>query len=287
MTLFIDLRATPSGGIVASAATLWEDGTTPLSHSDFAARIRGRDVLLATHGFNVDRQAGITALSAWSERCTVTPSSIFVGVLWPGDSRYLPIIDYPLEGREAIASGQLLASLLNQDAVGASSISFVSHSLGARVILEAAKGLARPVRRLILMAGAIENDCLTNEYQAAAANAQEIAVLASRSDWVLQYAFPAGNLVGEILMQGHPYYKVALGREGPATPIAAQQLGGVLQIPDAWAYVHGDYLPSQAVGPLFPPPVQTPAANAGIPLNPPPDDWKPSWSAGVVSSQLI
>jgi len=286
MTLFIDLRAGACGGICAPEASVWEDGTTLLSVTEFRSRVRGRDLVLATHGFNVSRQDGIDALSNWSRLMSLSGSDLFVGVLWPGDSRYLPVLDYPAEGDEAIASGRLLARFLNEYAGSAASVSLVSHSLGGRVILEATSGLDRTVRRLILMAGAIEDDCLTREYQAAAGNAQQISVLASRKDDVLQFAFPAGNLVGEIIMHGHPYFRAALGREGPAQPIALERRGGVWQIPDGWGYRHSDYLPKGPVTGTLPQPSAPPADSAPVPSIPEFEGWKSAWSAGAVSSGL-
>ena len=286
MTLFIDLRATPSGGIGAAEATVWDDGTQLVSRGDFSARVRGLDLLLATHGFNVDRHHGIQALTDWSQLCQLPASTLFVGVLWPGDSQFLPVIDYPFEGSEAISSGTLLASFLNENAAGAASLSFVSHSLGARTILEALTGVNLSVRRLVLMAGAIEDDCLVNEYQRAAAKAAEIFVLSSKSDAVLEFAFPVGNLVGEIVMHGHPYNRTALGRNGPSQPITLSQRGGAWQIPDGWHYGHGDYLPKNSAGPRISPPITVPAQTTLVPVQPPVDGWKPSWSAAAVSTQI-
>ena len=76
-------------------------------------------------------------------------------------------------------SGDRLAAWLNQNLTGAASVSFVSHSLGARVILQAIKGLASSfrVRRLLLMAGAIDSNCLGEEYAKAAARVEKISVL--------------------------------------------------------------------------------------------------------------
>jgi hypothetical protein len=287
MTLFIDLRATPSGGITAEEATVWDDGARPLSYNDFGASTRGRDIVLAAHGFNVGRASGVAALSRWSGLFQLPGSSLFVGVLWPGDSRYLPILDYPVEGEEAIRSGRLLARFINQYAAEAASISFVSHSLGARMVLEALDKLERDARRLILMAGAIEDDCLVNEYGKAAGKAQEIYILSSKSDWVLEFAFPIGNPIGELIMHGHPYFKTALGRNGPAQPIPLEQRGGAWQIPDGWNYGHLDYLPGKAIGPQFYPPIDAPGVGARIPIYPEVDGWKSSWSAGVVSTEVI
>jgi pimeloyl-ACP methyl ester carboxylesterase len=284
MTLFIDLRATPSGGICATEATVWDEGRTLVATDDFLSRIQGRDLILATHGFNVSRADGIKALSSWDTLCQLPPSALFIGVLWPGDSRYLPVLDYPFEGNEAITSGQLLARFLNQNANSAASVSLVSHSLGARMILEALAGLQNKVRRLIIMAGAIENDCLTREYQSAAVKAEEIYVIASKQDWVLEFAFPTGNLIGEILMHGHPYCKVALGRNGPAIPIPLTQRGGAWQIPADWKYGHLDYLPSEVIGHVLPPPIIAPGESS-TPTDSA-DGWKPAWSASAVATQV-
>lgn len=277
MTLFIDLRASSCGGLCADGAVPRIDATN-ISDEAFASRVRGRDLVLATHGFNVDRADGIRSLSAWEGLCRLPASSLFVGVLWPGDSKYLPVLDYPAEGDEAIAAGNHLAAYLNAQASAAASISLVSHSLGARMVLQTLRGLQRRARRLMLMAGAIENDCLTNEYRDAAGKADEIIVLSSRKDWVLEYAFPIGNPVGDLIMHGHPYFKTALGRNGPAQPIPSDQCGGAWEIPDGWKYVHGDYLPGGGGGSSMAPPAAPPPSDAPCP----PD--KPAWSACVLST---
>lgn len=284
MTLFIDLRATPSGGVCAKEATLWEHGTKPVATREFAERIRGRDLVLATHGFNVSRGEGVKSLSLWAQACRLPPSSLFIGVLWPGDSKFFPVISYPFEGDEGIASGRLLAAFLNREAAQAASMSFVSHSLGARTMLEAVKNLDRKARHLILMAGAIEDNCLNKEYQAAADNAEEIYTLASRKDRVLQFAFPLGNPVGQIVMRGHPYFETALGREGPEQPIPAEQRGGAWQIPDDWKYGHGDYLPDEPVEQTIALPVEAPGPQSNQPAHA--TGWESAWSASAVATQV-
>jgi hypothetical protein len=284
MTLFIDLRATPSGGICAKEVTLWDDGATPVSVEDFQERVRGRDVLFGTHGFNVSRSAGVKSLSVWDTLMKLSDTMIFIGVLWPGDSKFLPILDYPAEGEEAIESGRLLAKFLNDNAGNASSVSLVSHSLGGRMILEALKNLGRKARRLILMAGAVEDDCLTNEYKAAADNAEEIFAIASEEDWVLKFAFPIGNPIGQIIMHGHPYFKTAIGRRGPAEPIPLEQRGGTWQIPKGWDYGHLDYMPGKHNCPRMDPPIAAPGGASPVPSQPEVEGWKSSWSAGAVAT---
>src|SRR5450432_2033720 len=101
MTLFVNLRASENGGIVAAEASAWDyddaGGASLVSAQDFAERVAGRQLLLAAHGFNVDQQGGLRALSMWGRCCELPGSFLFVGVLWPGDSALLPVIDYVYE----------------------------------------------------------------------------------------------------------------------------------------------------------------------------------------------
>ena len=138
-------------------------------------------------------------------------------MLWPGDSRWLPFVDYPLEGDEAIKSGRLLASYLARRFAGVNSLSFVSHSLGARTMLETIRNLDQSfqLRTLTVMAAAIDDTCLVNEYRDAAQRLEKISVLASSEDEVLKLAFPAGNFASGIVSRGDPYWHGALGRYGP------------------------------------------------------------------------
>jgi Alpha/beta hydrolase of unknown function (DUF900) len=277
--LFIDLRASAKGGIVADAAQAWVDGTTLVSEADFAGRLLGKDILLATHGFNVDRQGGIDSLSLWNRRCTLPSNALFIGVLWPGDSRFLPFVDYVYEGSEAISSGKLLATYLNKNSTLAQSLSFFSHSLGARTVLETIRGLNTKPRRAILMAGAIEDTCLAKEYADAAAKIGKICVVASVRDDVLKWAFPPGNLIGEIVMHGHPYDRTALGRSGPFRPL-----------PPNLSVVHLDYLAQKSMGPPFAVPLPIPNANDPIPVDandPNYAGWKPAWSAAGAVTQFL
>ena len=73
-----------------------------------------------------------------------------------------------------------------------------------RVVLETVSKMSLPVRRAILMAGAIDDDCMTTEFKAAAAKIGAISVLASRRDAVLSVAFPLGNFIAGIIAAGHP-----------------------------------------------------------------------------------
>lgn len=291
-TMFLDLRAIPSGGFVAHAVTVLgtiaPGGDTAVQA--FESRVRGRNIVLATHGFNVNSAKGSDELGQWASLCQLPSGWDFIGVLWPGDSQVMPILDYPMEGSVALASGQLLAQFLNAHAEGAASISLVSHSLGARAVLETVRLLNRRVRTLVLMAGAIEDDCLTKEYASAMKKVDNVQVVASRADWVLAAAFPLGNLLGEIVMHGHPYCREALGREGPHSVAGLQAQYQLWQIPDAWDYGHWDYLPKPMQGGTAPQAVQAMPLPMPVPSasDVPPsavDGWSAAWSAAVIATQ--
>jgi pimeloyl-ACP methyl ester carboxylesterase len=214
-----------------------------MTDTGVAQFVHGRDVLLGVHGFNVNRAEGIDHISHWEDLLDVTSNEVFCGVLWPGDSRWLPVLDYPIEGGEAIQSGRMLAKYLNEHFSDAASLSFVSHSLGARVVLETIRGLDRRTRRLIMMAAAIDDDCLRDEYHDAAAKVDRISLLASRKDKVLAAAFPIGNLIEGLITPTHPFWHAALGRNCPQSPYP-QQLHSQWQLWDSWGFDHGDYLHS-------------------------------------------
>jgi hypothetical protein len=279
MAWFIDLRQLPAGGDpvqdIGSIGVYQDDGKGGLP--ELLAAVRGKDVLLGTHGFAVHRAAGVKELSAWHRLLTLPSSAVFVAVLWPGDARIELFVDYPWEDDEAKASGALLAEFVNARFTGAASVSYCSHSLGARVVLEAVAGTALRIKRLVLMAGAVDDDCLHAQYAEAAQRVEEISVLASHCDQVLHIAFPLGNPIAGLLDVGHPYWSSALGRNGPdvAQPVGLQ--AGWL-IVDAWDYGHLDYL---GAGPkAMPLPVDIPKQGAAKPAS------KPSWSAAFVSSRF-
>jgi pimeloyl-ACP methyl ester carboxylesterase len=281
---FLDLRADAAGGNLASEPVP-RDGSSLMTDAEVAQFVHGRDVLLGVHGFNVNRAQGIEHISGWADLLNVTIKENFCGVLWPGDSRWLPVLDYPIEGGEAIQSGRMLAKYLNRQFSNAASLSFVSHSLGARVVLETIRGLERRTRRLIMMAAAIDDDCLRDEYRDAATRIDQIAVLASRKDKTLAAAFPIGNLVEGLITPTHPFWHAALGRNGPQSPYP-QQLHSPWQLWDCWGFDHKDYLHgcSQPVAKMrYPIDIGLADAFPAAYWN---DDTKPAWAAAYTSTRF-
>jgi len=298
MTNFLDVRAQwGSGGVSPDVQTYaWTGGedadTNYADHSkyvgisldDLQSYIHARDVLIATHGFNVNRQDGIAHLSYW--QTLLGPTSIpgaFVGLLWPGDSESLHALSYPEEPRNAMEAGNKVAQFIDDYFADAASVSFVSHSLGARVVLQAISQMTRRTRRLILMAGAISDHCLTQDFVSVAGKVDVISVLASKKDEVLRWAFPIGDLAAEIIDHDHPWWESALGRFGP-TP-RPEHYRSPCQIPNGWDFGHGNYLQND------PPAQRTILPPTDVPRDgPPPFDgfpgWQEAWSASFVSTRF-
>ncbi|HEV2202855.1 MAG TPA: alpha/beta hydrolase [Bryobacteraceae bacterium] len=291
MTRFLDVRLSPVGGSLAASVAMHQ-GTDILNYAgldkvQLLADIKGRHVLIATHGFNVNRADGIAGLSKWEGQLQLVPPSVFVGLLWPGDSIWAHGFDYPEEPRIANEAADLMAPFIDANFGGAASISFASHSLGARLVLRTISLMGLPVRRATLMAGAIDDNCLNTEFKAAAARIGEVSVLASKKDEVLSAAFPLGNFVAGIIAEGHPWWRAALGHRGPSKPRPGN-FQAPFEIPDNWNFGHGDYLRIDSPPPL--PPV------IALPTDVPPDGsarpadgtrgWQAAWSAAFSATRF-
>jgi hypothetical protein len=304
VTYFIDLRADSAGGnpvadidgIVIRTDAQPNPNPNPSMSLEPALlqAIQGRDVLLGTHGFHVNRAHGIANLSHWSDWLQLGANGFFAGVLWPGDARWIPFIDYPIEGNEAIKSGELLADYLIAKFRGANSLSFASHSLGARMVLQTIRRLSNSfqLKTATVMAGAIDDTCLSNEYKDAAARMEKISVLASKCDDVLKIAFTAGNPVAGIVTRGDPYWHGALGRYGPNLPDQPSNLWKSPILPDSWKFGHGSYIncqtptgnPPTESGPFFPPALVV-QSEGTQPLSQA-TNWQQAWAAGFVSTRF-
>ncbi len=243
-TYLLNFRAQGVGGPVIDPYLLAADGSTApptisvVPWAQVLGIVRGKNILFVTHGFNVSYEGGTVALDAFARYLGLSGPYVFIGMLWPGDAS-IPIIDYPFEGAPAMDSGRRLAAFCNTWCAGAQSLSFASHSLGARLVLQAIAGLTRRVHSLTVMAGAINRDCLTTQYASAAAKCDRVAVLASHNDNVLKLSYPVGDLIADAVYQDHSL-QAALGYAGPPTPTSVET---PWQSADGEGYGHGDYLP--------------------------------------------
>jgi hypothetical protein len=248
VTYFLNFRSAGVGGAVIDPYLLQGDGTTnPPSLSvvpwaQVQSVLAGRNILFATHGFNVDYASGARALGRLGDYLKLPPPNLFIGMLWPGDA-WIPVVDYPFEGDVAIDCGNRLAEFCNTWGAVAQSFSFASHSLGARFILEAMMSINGRIDTACIAAGAINRDCLIAEYAEVLRRVATVSLLSSHSDDVLKLAFTVGDPFAEILHDDHTPFTSALGYDGPRMPAPAQILGP-WQIGDTEDYGHGNYMPS-------------------------------------------
>ncbi len=247
MTLYLNFRTGGVAGGIVTPYLLEGDGTVnppavrALNSAEARDRVAGKNVLFGVHGFNVNYREGARAFGLLDAHLGLAGSDVFIGVLWPGDW-WVPAINYPFEGSDAMECGRLLATFCSQHLAEAQSVSFASHSLGARLVLEALVHLDRRARMVCLMAGAIDRDCLVAEYAKATSMADQIFVLSSHNDSVLRVAFPIGDAISDVFDRGRGFMEQALGYDGPPSP-ADPPVVAPWQIPDADNYAHGSYLP--------------------------------------------
>lgn len=252
MTRYLTLRSQDVGGAVLPAqavdcdATVQPLGYDPVSADDMRLWVGGQDVVLAIHGFNAPRPHAVGALANLEKALALPPNYVFLGVLWPGDF-WLPGVDYPWEAGHAVLAGQNVAKYINDNFWAANSVSFISHSLGGRVLLEAAKGMNQRAKQLCLAAGAVDDDCLAGQYLQAQQNAERISVMSSMQDKILQYAYPAGDFISDVFLGDNDSpFEQALGRGGPKAPFAPPVFDTAIPDnagADGKGYDHGDYFP--------------------------------------------
>jgi hypothetical protein len=248
MTLFLSFRSQPVAGSVVYPRLAVADPAQPgrlalVDDGECPGLVAGRDVLFVVHGFKVNQARGVAAIATLDARLALGEAAVVIGVLWPGDS-WMPFVNYPFEGSDTMECGGNLADYCSRFLGTARSLSFMSHSLGARLVLQAVAAL-KPVRKarlVCLAAGAINRDCLATEYAAAAANSRTINVLASHRDRVLELAYPIGDPISNLLHDDHTFFEKALGNDGPSAS-SVPLVQGPYQIPDGYAFDHGSYLP--------------------------------------------
>jgi len=245
----LDFRASGVGGAVVPGRLV----TMPGLGADADLRVE-TSVVFLIHGFNVSRADGTDGLRRLAQQLPAGAGVGYVGVLWPGD-HWVRAISYSFEGRDADDSANELAKYIVLTVSKGTSLSFVSHSLGARVVMETVKKLKRadyPIRQVSLVAAAIDDFSLARprDYSAAVAKTDRVAVLASRRDRVLKLAYPAGDALQAFLFFRRDRLGLALGSHGPR-PSGNDPVPSVVfheQIPDDRGADHGHYFPKDPAG---------------------------------------
>jgi hypothetical protein len=238
---------------------------------------RGKRVCFLVHGFNVSAVNAVRscgqAAQAYEDLGAQAPDStgalatlaldmagadLVVPVLWPGDGfilwSYFTAFDH------CAATGAKFAEFLRSSAFAAASVSFISHSLGARVVLETVSqtitlsgGTPRaPFDTAILTAAAVDDTALdTQGFRPVSgpAGLRRIVILSSMNDQVLANAFPPGDLVDGVLFAGYDPDLRALGRYGPAFAAASPAAAKSEWYDVKTGQDHGDYLPASGPPP--------------------------------------
>jgi hypothetical protein len=206
-------------------------------------------ITFLVHGFNVNRKEGQKGLGNLARFLDAALGAAVVSVLWPGD-HWTGAISYPFEGRDADDTAAEFARFVGDVVRRGTSLSFVTHSLGARVAMETIKALpgdAYPVDQVCLMAPAIDDFSLAslNNYRAQVESCRRVAVLSSREDEVLRFAYPAGDLL-QAFVFWDDIAGSALGYRGPKSHDPGGPVpGNVIHkaIADGRNSDHEDYIP--------------------------------------------
>jgi hypothetical protein len=187
-----------------------------MNGAEVASAVTAKHILFAVHGFNTDFRRGAAQMAGFDAALALSSSAAFWGVLWPGDA-WMPYVNYPFEAEDAVECGKRLATLCAGRFRDAASFSFLSHSLGGRVVLEAVKRLPqdRKARMMCLMAAAVDRDALTRHYKAALGKSEHVYVLSSAKDDVLKLAYPVGDFFSDLFGDSDSPFKGALGLKGP------------------------------------------------------------------------
>lgn len=218
--------------------------TTQTVGADLANEPR---ITFLVHGFSVSDAKGRKKLTELAKILEQDERRAYVSVLWPGDApSWGPArrAVYPFATQKAKDCAKFFIDYLEElELPTGTNLSFISHSLGARFVMEIVRLLGTTdyrVSRVCLMAAAINDDSLVDEYDGFGKVVERLAVLASRMDMVLLGAYPAGTLL-QLFRYRNTDVRLALGTRGPRPSRPSEVFHE--QIPIGRNVQHGDYLP--------------------------------------------
>lgn len=249
----LDLRTADIGGAVTSGRIVKFDFLREPLGTEADLR-REAEVTFLVHGYNVNRKNGSTTLVRLAKMLrSAGVNGAIVAVLWPGDSQLLNFASYPFEAHDANDSAAEIARFTQLLIRPSVKLSFVSHSLGARVVMRTVQLLQHryPISQICLMAAAIDDFSLAEpkNYREAVLSANRVTILASEKDKVLRNAYPAGDWLQSFLYADELFGQ-ALGLRGPKATVTYGIPSQVyhVQIPPgkkpADNVDHSDYLPA-------------------------------------------
>jgi len=193
--------------------TIPSDPGSEVSEDDFQTAITGKRLHLLIHGFNNNEAAirssyGVieTIMSDQGLVGAAAPYDMVLGYVWLGGDLGLSYI-FAKKRAEKIAPR--FQKLLLSMASVAASLDINTHSLGARVALQALKGVpGKHIRNLFLLAPAVDDESIENgeKFYSSTQACIGAYVFHSKFDPVLKTWFPLGD------------FDTALGLNGPEDP---------------------------------------------------------------------
>jgi len=270
---FLSLRDVNSDGIGVTSAEIYElpdiqpaTSWPALSRSDLKwvswedvkYVFHGKRVCFIVHGFNVNVDHGMKAGGPMAQEfenegifsaLDISSADIVVTVLWPGDG--FIVTSWFSAVTNTRDAGRKFSDLLISSAFGATSVSFVTHSLGARLVLETIMRTvdrvgAFPIEDAIFTAAAIADKTLDDErYASAVAALKRIIILSSPKDDVLSSWFVAGDQIENFLWGNYRGNGRAMGLQGPRfrENSKARKKTFWYEINARQKHLHGDYMP--------------------------------------------
>ena len=189
------------------------DQGTEMSEADFTTAITGKKLLLLIHGYN-NKESAIRSSYNKIENMMTThgllgPGATYdmiIGYAWPGGDLAL---SYAFAKKRAEKAAPRVQKMLLSIASNASALDINTHSLGARVALQALKGVpGTHIRGLYLLAPAVDDESIENgeKFYSSTQACQKAYVFHSKFDPVLQKWFVLGD------------FDRALGANGPEDP---------------------------------------------------------------------
>lgn len=183
---------------------------TTLTEQQFLARTANKKCLVLVHGYRNEAAAAVKAYWTLADRAKAA-GIVFdevVGYLWPGG---WSVFSFHAAVIRANWSGKRFERNLLALAKAGATVDVQTHSLGARVAMEALdRGQAR-ARNVHLTAPAIDNESIeqTEIYEDGVRACSSLYIFHSKNDKVLKRAYRIGDF---------PEFDRALGYKGPQHP---------------------------------------------------------------------
>ena len=217
------------------------NGDQVIAQNELLETVRGKNVLILIHGYNNEMPAVLDAYGRVEEMMGLShllapdPGGydIVLGYAWPGGWSAL---SFPVAVIRANKVAKRFRDTVQGLQLAAATIDVQTHSLGARIALEALDSDKITLRNLYLLAAAIDDETIEKgeDYYNGAQRCSHAYVLHSENDPVLKTGYRIGDI---------PDFDRALGWKGPQRPNKIRDQSPNTKIADCRQIVktHGGY----------------------------------------------